>query len=40
MATQEIPSGNGIKIASIARGNAYTKIAKKMEVESFLVDLF
>ena len=29
MATQEIPSGNGIKNISIPRSDAYIKIAKK-----------
>ena len=29
MATQEIPSGNGIKDISVPRSSAYIKIAKK-----------
>ena len=40
MATQEISSGNGIKNISIPRRDAYIKIAKRIEVDCFLVDLF
>ena len=40
MATQEVPSGNGIKDISVPRSSAYIKLRRRTEVDCFLVDLF